>query len=237
MSASEQGRSFHRAAVEYDRGRPGWPPALLDLLPLDNSAMVLDLGAGTGKLTRVLADRYARVLAVEPLDELRAILAERVPEADVRAGAAEDIPVADAEVDGVFAGQSFHWFANDVAVGEIARVLRPGGVLALLWNRSDVPSPLPEAYRRRLSELHDERRPGGLDERILERFPFGEEHEEAVSHEQVSSRDDVLAFAASVSWIASRDDRDQVLEELAKLLPPGEYVFPMRTEVMWTIRS
>ena len=235
--ASEQARSFHRAAVEYDRGRPGWPPAILDVLPLANDATVLDLGAGTGKLTRVLAERYARVIAVEPLGELRSILVERVPEADVRPGAAERIPVADGEVDGVFAGQAFHWFANDVAVGEIARALRLGGVLALLWNHADEPSPLPHAYRRRLSQLHDERRPARIEEPILRRFPFGEEHEDAVPHEQVSSRDDVLAFAASVSWIASRDDREQVLEELAALLPPGDYVFPMRAELTWAIRT
>ncbi|HEX7310294.1 MAG TPA: class I SAM-dependent methyltransferase [Gaiellaceae bacterium] len=234
---SEQARSFHRAAAEYDRGRPGWPPGIFDLLPLDDGATVLDLGAGTGKLTRALADRYANVIAVEPLDALRAILEERVPEADVRAGAAEKIPLGDAEVDAVFAGQAFHWFANDTAVAEIARVLRPGGVLALVWNRSGDPSPLPEAYRRRLSELHDARRPERTDEKILERFPFGEEHEATVEHEQVSSRDDVLAFAASVSWIAMRDDRDEVLAELAARLPPGDYVFPMLSEVTWAIRT
>src|SRR5436190_17601958 len=71
---SEQARSFHRAAAEYDRGRPGWPAGVLDLLPLGSDAAVLDLGAGTGKLTRVLAARYARVIAVEPLAELRSIL-------------------------------------------------------------------------------------------------------------------------------------------------------------------
>ncbi len=230
-------RQAHRAAVEYDRGRPGWPPALLDLLPIGADATVLDLGAGTGKLTLVLAERYARVIAVEPLAELRAILAERVPVADVREGIAESIPVGDGEVDAVFAGQAFHWFANDVAVAEIARVLRPGGVLAMMWNRADDPSPLPNAYRRRLSELHDARRPARIEGRILERFPFGEEHEDSVAHEQVSSRDDVLAFAASVSWIASRDDREQVLGELAGLLPEGEYVFPMRTELTWVTRT
>jgi SAM-dependent methyltransferase len=234
---SEQARSFHRAAVEYDRGRPGWPPAVLDLLPIDADATVLDLGAGTGKLTRLLADRYARVIALEPLDELRAILRERVPEADVRAGVAERIPLADAEVDAAFAGQSFHWFANDTALGEIARVLRPGGVLALMWNRSDGSSPLPDGYRRRIAELHDEGRPPPIDQQILERFPFGEEHEAVVPHVQRSSREEVLAFAASVSWIAGRDDREQILDELGALLPPGNYVFPLRTEVTWAMRA
>jgi SAM-dependent methyltransferase len=207
------------------------------VLPVADDATVLDLGAGTGKLTRVLADRYARVIAVEPLDELRAILAARVPEADVREGVAEHIPLGDAEVDAIFAGQAFHWFANDTAMSEIVRVLRPGGMLALLWNHMEGTSPLPDAYRQRLAAVHDERRPSAIDERILERFPFGEEHEDNVPHEQVSSREDVLAFAASVSWIASRDDREQVLAELGELLPAGDYVFPMRAEVTWTIRS
>jgi SAM-dependent methyltransferase len=198
---------------------------------------VLDLGAGTGKLTRVLANRYAHVIAVEPLDELRAVLAERVREADVRAGAAEAVPLTDASVDAVFAGQAFHWFANDAAVGEIVRVLRPGGVLALLWNVPNGTPSVPEAYNTRLEALHEERRPEPPDENILERFPFGEKHEEAVEHEQVSPRDDVLALAASVSWIAMRDDREEILAELGELLPPGEYVFPLRCELTWTIRS
>ena len=197
---------------------------------------MLDLGAGTGKLTQVLAARYAHVIAVEPLDELRAILAERVPTATVHAATAESIPLGDASVDGVFAGQAFHWFANDVALAEISRVLRPGGVLALLWNEAESPSPLPAAYRQRLGELRAERPVDEFDESILRRFPFGEEHEETVLHGQVSSREDVLAFAASVSWVASRDDREQVLSELAALLPAGDYVFRMRTEVTWAIR-
>jgi len=234
---TEQARSFHHAAREYERGRPGWPPAVLDLLPLGSDATVLDLGAGTGKLTRVLAQRYARVVAVEPLDELRAILAAEVPRADVRAGAAEAIPLADGEVDGVFAAQAFHWFANDGAVREIARVLRVGGVLALLWNESADPSPLPRAYRERLSELHDAMRPERIDEDVLARSGlFAEEVEETVEHEQVSSRDEVLAFAASVSWIANRDDRDDVLRELATLLPKRTYRFPLRANLAWTRR-
>ena len=233
----QQNRAFGRAAAEYDRGRPSYPATLLDKLPLERDGSVLDLGAGTGKLTRVLANRYAHVIAVEPLDELRAVLAERVREADVRAGAAEAVPLTDASVDAVFAGQAFHWFANDAAVGEIVRVLRPGGVLALLWNVPNGTPSVPEAYNTRLEALHEERRPEPPDENILERFPFGEKHEEAVEHEQVSPRDDVLALAASVSWIAMRDDREEILAELGELLPPGEYVFPLRCELTWTIRS
>jgi hypothetical protein len=116
-------------------------------------------------------------------------------------------------------------------------VLRPGGVVALLWNRSDDPSPLPNAYRRRIAELHDEGRSPPIAEHILQRFPFGEEHEEVVRHVQTSSRGDVLAFAASVSWIAGRDDRAEVLEGLGALLPPGEYVFPLRAELTWAFRT
>jgi len=234
--ASEQARSFHRAAEEYERGRPGWPPEVLDLLPVADDATVLDLGAGTGKLTRVLAARYAKVFALEPLDELRAILAERVPEAEPLPGVAEAIPLGDDEVDAAFAAQSFHWFANDVALAEIARVLRPGGVFARLWNEAVEPSPLPEAYRRRMSDLHDEMRPTSIPDDVFESAPFGEAHEAAVEHEQVSTRDEVLAFAASVSWIANREDREEVLGELGAMLPDGEYRFPMRANVAWAHR-
>jgi len=210
---------------------------VLEAVPVSAEATVLDLGAGTGKLTRVLADRYARVIALEPLAELRAILEERVPQADPLAGLAEAIPLPDASVDAVFAGQAFHWFANDVALAEIARVLRPGGVLARLWNEAIEPNPLPEGYRRRLSELHDAMRPTPIDQRIFESAPFGEVHEGAVEHEQRSSRGNVLAFAASVSWIASRDDRDELLGELASLLPEGDYTFQMRANLAWATRN
>jgi SAM-dependent methyltransferase len=203
---------------------------------VSDDATVLDIGAGTGKLTRVLAERYARVIALEPGDELRAILAARVPGVETLAGVAERIPLADGEVDAVFAGQSFHWFANDVALAEIARVLRPGGVLAMMWNVPD-PSPLPQAYRRRFDELHEAMRPPPIDENLFDGTPFGELREAAVEHEQVSSREEVLAAAASVSWIISRDDREQVLEELAAILPEGEYRFPIRTDVLWRIRK
>ena len=237
MSASEQAKSFDRVAEAYERGRPGWPPEVLDLLPVPDEATVLDLGAGTGKLTRRLAARYAHVIAVEPLDEMRAILAERVPQAEALPGAAEAIPLHDGAVDAVFIGQAFHWFANDVAVAEIARVLRSGGVLARMWNEAADPCPLPPEYDRRLTELHEAMRPPPVPDDVFEGKPFGELHEGAVDHEHVSTRDEVLAFAASVSWIANREDRDEVLAELASLLPEGDYTFRMQTNFEWAKRD
>ncbi|HEY6835199.1 MAG TPA: class I SAM-dependent methyltransferase [Gaiellaceae bacterium] len=236
MSA-EQAKSFQRVAEAYERGRPGWPPELLDVVPVPDDATVLDLAAGTGKLTRVLAARYARVVAVEPLSELRAILAELVPQAEALPGVAEAIPLDEASVDAVFTGQAFHWFANEVAVAEIARVLRPGGVFARFWNESAEPDPLPPAYLKRLEELHDAMPPPDIDEHVFDGTPFGEVHVGVLEHEHVSSRDEVLAFAASVSWIANREDRDEVLAGLASLLPEGEYRFLVHANYEWAHRT
>ncbi|HUZ82324.1 MAG TPA: class I SAM-dependent methyltransferase [Gaiellaceae bacterium] len=241
--AIEPARSFDRAVAEYERARPGYPAAVLDVLPLGAGAEVLDLGAGTGKLTRVLVERYRRVIAVEPLDGMRAILDEVVSTAESVAGTAEAIPLPDASVDGVFAAQAFHWFANDEAVAEIARVLRPGGVLALVWNESADPSPLPGSYRAYLDALH----PPSLDavlagvawSELIGRGPFGVLSEATVGHEQAQDRAGVLAFAQSVSWIAHRpdDERAAIMRDLEALLPAGPFVFPMIAQVNWTVRS
>ena len=234
---TEPGRSFDRAAEEYERGRPGYPDGVVDVVPVPASATVLDLAAGTGKLTRVLARRYARVIAVEPLAALRAIVEREVPAAEALDGRAEAIPLADGEVDAVFVAQAFHWFANDEAVAEIARVLRPGGVLAILSNETVPPVPLPDAYRERLDELGGKRPPSAPKWReTIARGPFEELRNEGVEHEQVSDKSAVLAFAASLSFIASREDREAALAELASLVPDGEYRFRMRADVTWTRR-
>src|SRR6187402_2579388 len=109
---SELARSFGLAAEEYERGRPGYAEAALDAVGLARDAVVLDLAAGTGKLTRQLVPRYARVLAVEPLDEMRAVLERVVPEAEALDGSADAIPLEDSAVDAVFVGEAFHWFAR-----------------------------------------------------------------------------------------------------------------------------
>ena len=130
-------QSFGAIAEDYDRFRPG-PPAEAVRWLLDAPAHdVLELGAGTGGLTRQLVGRSAHVRAVEPDSRMRAVLTDRVPEADVVAGQAEAIPADDASFDAVLASSSWHWVDEDLALPEVARVLRPGGTFGLLWSGPD----------------------------------------------------------------------------------------------------
>jgi len=237
-------RSFDLAAEEYEATRPSYPDELLDLLPVASGATVLDLGAGTGKLTRVLARRYARVIAVEPLDGMRAILERVVRDVEALPGSAEQIPLDDASVDAVFAAQAFHWFDHARAIPEIARVLRPGGVLAIVWNGPDEsrPNPLPSGYLAYLGELRRER--STFDDtrpwrELIAIGPFGKPQEGAVPHDHVLDRAGQLDNARSVSWIASRDadDRARVLARLGELLPEREYAVPNLANVLWAVRS
>jgi ubiquinone/menaquinone biosynthesis C-methylase UbiE len=240
----EQARSFDRAAEEYERTRPDYPDAVLDVLPLGPQATVVDVGAGTGKLTRVLARRYARVLAVEPLDGMRAILEQAVPAAESHAGSAENLPLPDASVDAVFAAQAFHWFANDEAVAEFGRVLRPGGVLAVVWNEGDDArtDPRPEAYRAYLEELHAPSlaavRAGPPFQDLIARGPFSAPVETALPHDHVLDRSGMLDNVRSMSWIASKPVAEQaaVIARLGELVPEGTYAIPNVANVLWAVR-
>jgi SAM-dependent methyltransferase len=129
--------SFGSVAADYDRYRPPPPPEALDwLLPPDATA-VLDLAAGTGAVTRLLAGRAQQVYAVEPDDRMRAVLTARCPEAEALAGRGEDIPLPDASVDAVVISSAWHWLDPELAVPEIVRVLRPGGTLGVIWVSRD----------------------------------------------------------------------------------------------------
>ena len=132
------GTAFGAVARDYERGRPGYPPEAIDAitrgLHLERGSVVVDLAAGTGKLTRELIERFHRVIAIEPLVEMRARLARTTPRAEALEGTAEHLPLPDASANAVLVAQAFHWFDGRRALGEIARVLRPGGGLGLLWN-------------------------------------------------------------------------------------------------------
>ncbi len=143
---ARRARSFGPVAATYDRVRPGYPPDGVSWLLEETKAAriapgarrrVLDLGAGTGALTRDLSARGLDVVAVEPDPHMRAVLETRVPRADVRAGSAEDLPLDDGDVDVVIGAQMWHWVDLEKATAEVARVLRPGGTLGLLWNLRD----------------------------------------------------------------------------------------------------
>jgi SAM-dependent methyltransferase len=132
---------FDGAAEAYERGRPTYPAeaveAILDALAVDSTSTVLDLAAGTGKLTALIAPRAGRVIAIEPLEGMWRQLLVRVPDVDLLAGTAEAIPLRDASVDAATVAQAFHWFQAEVALAELHRVLCPGAGLGLVWNQRD----------------------------------------------------------------------------------------------------
>jgi SAM-dependent methyltransferase len=136
-----QASSFGAAADAYERARPGYPAAALDWLLPPGARRVLDVGAGTGKLTRLLLDRGLDVTAVEPSAGMREQLSLAVPGATVLAGSAEDIPLPAASFDAVLVAQAWHWVDQDLAIPEVARVLVPGGQLGLVWNLRDTREP------------------------------------------------------------------------------------------------
>lgn len=132
---------FTRVAGTYVSGRPDYPAALdrwlVELLGLGPGSVVVDLGAGTGKFTPLLARTGAQVIAVEPVDAMRGQLVAAMPGVRALAGRAEAIPLPAASADAVVCAQAFHWFANAAALAEIHRVVRPGGRLGLVWNVRD----------------------------------------------------------------------------------------------------
>ena len=134
-------RGFGSASDAYERGRPSYPAGavscLVDELAIEAGATVVDLAAGTGKLTRLLLPTGARVLAVEPVAAMRHVLLDKAPGAEVLAGTAESLPLADRSVDALVVAQAFHWFKLPEALAEVARVLRTGGGLGLVWNDRD----------------------------------------------------------------------------------------------------
>lgn len=136
-STSRRASAFGAVADTYARVRPGYPPEAIAWLLPDGAQRVLEIGAGTGALSRSLVALGLEVVAVEPDPAMRRVLVERVPGADVRAGRAEDLPLGDGEVDAVLGAQMWHWVEARAGTAEVARVLRPGGILGLLWNLRD----------------------------------------------------------------------------------------------------
>jgi SAM-dependent methyltransferase len=224
---------FARSAGGYELGRPGYPAAALEPLRLSSAMTVLDLAAGTGKLARALGETGASVIAVEPVAEMRAALPESVRALD---GTAEAIPLEDASVDLVTVAQAFHWFDGPVALREIHRVLRPGGRLAILWNRRVEDAPVNKAIEA-LVEPHRMATPthrGDAWRTVLERSSlFGPLEEHVFASEQVLDEDGLAARICSISFIARlpEPERAGLLARARELTAGGPVTVPYRTEV------
>ncbi len=213
------------AGDAYEAGRPDFPPAAVAALDLPAGARVLDLAAGTGKLTRALRAAGHPVAAVEPLAGMRAgIEAEEVLE-----GTAEAIPLPDASVEAVTVGDAWHWFDAEPAAAEVARVLRPGGRLALLGQFPLPPEDgsawfvvLGDAVSRLLAA-----HPAFVADRgrgaLIAHPGFGPLEERAVEHRQETDAAGVLAYVATLSPVAAMapDERAAFLRPLAEALPAG----------------
>jgi ubiquinone/menaquinone biosynthesis C-methylase UbiE len=235
-------RSFGAAAADYERGRPGWPDRVAEVAELPPESDVLDLAAGTGKLTRLLVRHFRRVTAVEPDDALRALIAD----AETLAGTAEAIPLPDASVDGVFCAEAFHWFDAPRAVAEIARVLRPGGSVVVCFNtdRSETGSHWPDAAE---AVVQRHKPPGEIGGRHLveagtwrDAFtdaPFTQLRFETAPHEHVQTTEETIARLLSGSSFAllPESQREEMRAELRDVLPDATWRTPMLAEI-WSTR-
>jgi SAM-dependent methyltransferase len=213
-----QATSFGPAAEVYERGRPSYPREAVDWLVPDGAAHVLDLGAGTGKFTRLLVDRGLRVTAVEPSAGMRDELVRAVPEAQVLPGSAERLPVEGETVDAVIAAQSWHWVDPARAVPEVARVLRPGGTLGLVWNIRDLDEDWLAALDGILAAANGDSVIESGQPTVGE--PFGPVERRDFRWVNHVSPDDVVAMVASRSYVITLDDdrRAQLLDEVRALL-------------------
>jgi ubiquinone/menaquinone biosynthesis C-methylase UbiE len=254
---SELAFSFGRIAAEYDDVRPEYASEALDraeeALELGPGSRIVDLAAGSGKLTRALARRFDEVVAVEPNEEMRAVLAARSADIDALAGTAERIPLADDSADAVFVGDAFHWFDGPAAVAELARVLRPHGGVALLWNHwwsdgddrtvNTLVPPLPAQAQALFDEVYfSSGRAAARAEKAAPLDAFAEGSfaplvEEAFSRSTVLSGTEVVDLFATVSAVASLTpaEREELKRAVLALLEPS-YRLEITTVLHWTRR-
>jgi SAM-dependent methyltransferase len=205
-------RSFGSVAEGYDRYRPGPPDAALDWLLPEGTRDVIELGAGTGALTRLLVARGLSVRAVEPDARMRQVLSNRVPGVEALEGTAEAIPAEDGSADVVIAASAWHWVDEARAVPEVARVLRPGGRLALLWSGTDRRLPWLRALwagGRALDDDQAEVLDAGRRHRravdLSSSRAFGEPDRHLLSWEITMNRDELVGLVGTYSAVIVMD--------------------------------
>jgi SAM-dependent methyltransferase len=237
-SPSARLAGYARSAAAYERGRPGYPPAAIDFLAarlrLGPGRTVVDLAAGTGKLTRPLLATRAEVIAVEPVPEMRAALPAGARGVD---GTAEEMRLDTGRADAVTVAQAFHWFDGDAALAEIHRVLRPGSSLALVWNRRRMDDPVNRAienllapYRGQMSAMRTGSWQVAFDRTEL----FGPLEGRVFPNEQSLDADGLEDRIASVNFIAKlgEQERTKVVSAARALAGAGSVTIPQDTEVL-----
>jgi SAM-dependent methyltransferase len=231
-------RGFRDVAEAYERGRPAYPPDaiawLAQRLALGPGSTAVDLGAGTGKLTRQLLETGAHVIAVEPVESMRRVLAEAVPEVEVLAGSAEAIPLPGASVDAATAGQAAHWFRPDEALPELVRVLRPDGAVGFVWNVHDPDDRLYAAIEELIAPYREQApwtQWPRFDE-ALARGPFTALEQRTFEHVHELRADDVPALVASYSYVGGLEpkEREDVLRRVRELVGTDPVRLRYRTE-------
>lgn len=240
-------RGFDLQADAYDRGRPGYPAEaiafVIETLRIGPGATVVDLAAGTGKLTRELVPTGAELIAIEPVAGMREVLSRSLPDVLVTDGTAESLPLDDASVDGVVVAQAFHWFDGPRALAELARVLRPGGRLAVVFNVRDERDRVQAALERVWEPYRGDtptHRTGAWQRAFEPADRFTPLVHRAFANDQRVSADQLVDRVVSVSFIATLDEarRAAIEAEVRTLLADdAEVVLPYRTDVFWTERA
>ena len=205
-ATGSRARSFGTVAEAYDRGRPAYPEEAVTWLTGGEAKVVLELGAGTGKLTRQLVDAGHAVFATDPDEAMLEVLRERVPEVSAKVATAEDIPANDRSVDVVVVAQAFHWFDHEASLPEIARILKPGGHVALVWNSRDERIP----WVRRMGDLLGRQDSNtSSSQQLVHSDLFGFMEETSFKHWQEVNRESILDLARSRSSYLVMDAAEQ----------------------------
>lgn len=241
-------RGFGRNATDYERARPGYPMDavnfLIDRLDIRPKRAIVDVGAGTGKLTRLLMPSGATIVAVEPVSAMREELLRVLPRAIVHDATADRLPFEDGSIDAITCAQAFHWFATVDVLEEFARVLRPGHVLALVWNVRDNTVP----WVRQFTELlqpYEGNRPdhnrGDWHIPFETDVPFSALETTSFSYEQYMTPDLLVARAASMSFVGALDEatRASVLGCVYRLgnEQGSSFTIPYRTDIHLSVRQ